>query len=186
MSLKENAPAGTFACWFQGLVETSCCLISVFWNAVVAYQIYLVVVKKETIQKMFYFHLVCWCWPVVLTILPLSTVTYGNTDSYSAGCYLSNRYACLFHLKVSYVIEVMLYDFRIRPNSQSWYILFWEVAAFFLWLWVAIGVIIYYYVLVLIRLGEMQFIPPAITLAVKQLMFYPLIVIICWLLNTIF
>ena len=60
------------------------------------------------------------------------------------------------------------------------------MAAFFVWLWLAIGIIIYYYALVLIRLKEMQFIPPAISLSVKQLVFYPLIVMFCWMLNTVF
>ena len=78
----------------------------------------------------------------------------------------------------------------IRSNSKSWYILFWEVAAFYFWLWLATGIIIYYYALVFQRLREIakdvKIIPQAISLAVKQLVFYPLIMIICWLLNTIF
>ena len=53
-------------------------------------------------------------------------------------------------------------------------------------MWLAIGTILYYYVQVLIRLKEMQQIPPSVSLSIKQLVFYPIIVIMCWIPNTVF
>lgn len=73
-------PNGTFACWFQDVTTNANNMSSAFWTTVIAYQLWVVVLKGQTIKDMRLFHAVCWVLPFVLCFLPLSTNTFGKSD----------------------------------------------------------------------------------------------------------
>jgi hypothetical protein len=71
---------GTVACRFQAFSTTAEPVAAGFWTAVIAYQLYYAVHYNGVIRNMLYFHLLCWLWPVIMTLLPLSTGPYANPD----------------------------------------------------------------------------------------------------------
>lgn len=71
---------GSFACWLQGLTTNYNFLASAMWTVVIAYQLYLVTHFGLLLDNMTAIHLACWLLPLVATLLPLTTSTYGTAD----------------------------------------------------------------------------------------------------------
>ena len=72
------------ACTFQTFLTTWFYLSSAFWNVVITYQVYIVVIRRDKIiQNLTYFHIFCWIFPLFLTLMPLTTNGYGN-DNYKS------------------------------------------------------------------------------------------------------
>ncbi len=165
------SPTNSVECWYQGLTSNINYLSSILWTSVISYQLWLVVHQGVTLQKkdMQIIHVVCWGFPVVVALLPLTTNTYGNEDDQSAWCFISEL-----------------------NSSPSWGLLLWEMLSFYLWVWVAIIVNV---VLLFRTRGLLSAILVAgnadveaarnITNKINKLIWYPRILILCWLPSTI-
>ncbi len=59
-------------------------LASVMWTTMITVTLYLGVVKqKKNLQHLeLRFHIICWLFPLVVTLLPLWTKSFGKTDIY--------------------------------------------------------------------------------------------------------
>lgn len=66
-------------CYAQAVLDTYFTLSSVLWTSIIAYSLYLVVIRETaSISSMERrFHLFCWLSPMVVTLLPLLTDGYG-------------------------------------------------------------------------------------------------------------
>ena len=79
-----SVASGTTACNFQAVATNFNFLVSAFFTAVIAYQIYLVVVYSEVLnqEKMHQLHVLCWGVPLFVTLIPLTTSTYANPGNF--------------------------------------------------------------------------------------------------------
>ena len=100
-SLPGEPAAGSGACWFEGLVSraftlaaagygpgfyilTTVVCTSLFtfhvpcrWVLLMCVQLFAVVVLRRVVHLSWHLHLVMWPLPMVVTLLPLATATYG-------------------------------------------------------------------------------------------------------------
>ena len=80
---------GSPECWYQGMSSTGNYLSSVFWTALITYQVYEVVVNEgKVVKSLYYAHIICWGLPILLTLLPLTTNTYSNPDDENTWCFV--------------------------------------------------------------------------------------------------
>jgi len=75
---------GTVACNFQTFSTTAEPVAAGFWTVVIAYQLYYSIYYKKMIRNLLPFHFICWLWPAIVTLLPLSTNSYANPDDESS------------------------------------------------------------------------------------------------------
>jgi hypothetical protein len=154
---------GTAACWYQGLSSTGSYLSSVFWTSVITYQVYEVVVKEGKVLKdMATIHKVCWGLPLFLTFIPLSTSTYNNPDDEATWCFVADR-----------------------RGSPPWSQLFWFVVSFYMWLWMAMLWSAFMLVSIGLKLRKLRVVPEVILSTIGKLALYPVIITVCWSLNTL-
>lgn len=160
---------GSFACWFQGLSTNINYLSSMFWTTVITVQIWLIVMRGTTLQDMGMIHLVCWVVPVVVSLLPLTTNTYGNEGTNEDWCFISNR-----------------------PDSPRYGILMWEILSFYVWVWVAILVNMVLLIQSRIALVKILAVGLQDVLASQRilrkcskLIWYPRILMFCWTASTV-
>ena len=148
---------GSAACWFQGLSTSYNFNSSVCWTTVMSYQVYLIVFYGQLLQDLTYLHLICWILPLVLTLLPLSTNTYGNVDDDSRWCFVTEL-----------------------STSPHWSELFWVIVSFYLGIWCALLLNCFYISMILWKMYSMIKVPKAIVETIHKLILYPIIIIVCW------
>lgn len=158
--------SGTPLCWIQALTSNSFTVSSFFWSIAIAYQIYVTVNLKSSLSRsqIIIFHIFCWGLPVLLTLLVLTTNTYGHEDDayvFALGCSITQR-----------------------QSSPQYGLLLWEILAFYLWLWLSVVIIVFLYIRIGFRLYQMDVVSVAMSKAVLNIFLYPLILIICWAVNT--
>lgn len=156
------SPNGSVECWYQGLSSNGNILSAMFWTNIITYQVYHVVVNKGSVLKdMFYIHCICWGLPWILTFVPLSTSTYGNPDDEETWCFVADT---------SY--------------SPPWSELFWAITSFYAWVWIAMLWSLYMIVSIALKLRKMQIVPDVVQATIGKLVLYPVIITVCWTLNT--
>jgi hypothetical protein len=156
----ENRSA---ACWYQGLSSTGNYLSSVFWTSIITYQVYAVVVKEQgVLRDMRRIHRICWGLPLFLTFIPLSTSTYNNPDDETTWCFVADR-----------------------KDSPPWSQLFWFIVSFYAWLWMAMLWTAYMLVAIAWKLRQLKAVPVVIMSTIGKLALYPVIITVCWVLNTV-
>ena len=149
---------GSVACYIQGLVSNYFTLSSIFWTATIGYEVHLVVWKNKVENNITYFALFNWIWPLVLSLVPLSTSIYGNDDEVPGWCFLD-----------------------IDPRYPQWLKLFWFIVSFYFWIYLGVIYLLYvvisvYYKLLILQRGKTT----DANVVVERIIYYPLIVILCW------
>ena len=104
------------ACWFEAIVSNIFGLSSYFWNVVVFYLLYCVVVHSKIYQINVWTHVVCWGLPVIVTLFPLTQTTYGTDDYVPQWCF---------------VVES---DRTVLPKPY-WITTFWVWMSYYSWVW---------------------------------------------------
>lgn len=94
-----NYPTGSAVCWLQEVLLLAFGLSSVFWNIFVAYQIYLVVIQRESLPNMRYIHMFCWLFPVITSLLSLTMNNVGKESPYLF-CQLIPRFQISIKIKL--------------------------------------------------------------------------------------
>eukprot|EP00457_Paulinella_chromatophora_P006714 gb/GEZN01006733.1/.p1 GENE.gb/GEZN01006733.1/~~gb/GEZN01006733.1/.p1 ORF type:complete len:330 (-),score=36.45 gb/GEZN01006733.1/:576-1565(-) len=81
--------AGTGLCLFQAMVLSFFNLASMLWSVSIAFTLHqaFLLENKEyhsplVEHKMQYYHVICWGWPALMTVLPLITSSYGDTGGW--------------------------------------------------------------------------------------------------------
>lgn len=152
--------SGTFVCWFQGMTVILNYLSSIFWTVVISYQVWLVLERKQVIQNMTMIHVICWGLPVVLTLLPLSTNTFGESSAF-------------FNSEWCFIAE--------RDGSPAWSVTFWAIASFFFWILSSLFLTVFFLIRVYFIISRMMDMPEISNYTLQKLVFYPLITVVCWL-----
>lgn len=155
---------GTVGCWYQGVTSNYNYLSAAMWTTVISWQLMCIVNGGRKIDDFTWFHVVCWGFPVITTTLVLTTNTYGNAAGGSGWCFIGKR-----------------------ESSPSWGVEFWEIMSYYLWLWLCIVTITIFYIRIIMRVYAMGLNSTSKTTArnLKRFTVYPLILIVCWLVNTV-
>jgi len=150
-------------CWTQAVLTNIFPIAGVMWTTVIACMLYNIVTSREALKNLpRELHLLCWGLPVILTILPMSTIRYGTYHGGKYGwCFMTDRH-----------------------SSPDWILLFWVIASFYFWIWSSLFVycILYMYVL----FNQKPLTNPLTIVALKRLCLYPLSVILCWITPTFY
>lgn len=150
---------GSFACGFQSFFNSMFTLAGLFWSVVILYQVWLITVHGKVLQDLTKFHFICWGLPMLLTLLPLCDLKYGNSDDSQHWCYL-----------VGGGIDETLG---------------WMISTFFIWCWLAICLNVYFLVAIAIKLKQMAVVPDKVNTALLRLVGYPAIFTLAWLPMTV-
>jgi hypothetical protein len=150
----------TTACNYQAFTSNYFFLTSVMWSTVIAYQLYMIVCHEGYVPDLKYFHVFIWLFPLVVTLLPLSTNKYGTDDDIS-WCFVANK-----------------------SDSPSYGILLWTLLSFYVWLWIAIFLIIFFFITIRVKLSQYESVPVPVMTAMYKLQMYPAILILCWIIPT--
>ena len=154
-------PDGSIGCGFQAFVSNANYLSATFWTTIIAYQVYLVVVHKQILKNMTSIHLFCWLVPAIVTLLPLTTSSYGNNDDQESWCFIANN----------------------GGNSTR---VIWLIFGFYFWLWCGIALSLYFVCHVQYSLTNMETVNEILLVGtVRRLVYYPVIFSVCWVLATV-
>lgn len=83
---------GSIACWYQGITSNYNFLSGTLWNTAIAFQLYWIIYGGTRFEDTTRIHIICWGFPIITTLLPLTTNTYGNADADKEGwCFIGNR-----------------------------------------------------------------------------------------------
>lgn len=161
---------GTIKCWFQSMMTSFFPLVSLFYTTLISIILFAVIYKKK--WGILYSNEIlygCWIFPLILTLLPLTTNSYGNPGSTSGWCFLD------------------------RSHSHRWTLTFWIFFSFYLWFYIA--VFLYFLLLWSITyrlsfiygtLARIQNRSEDLTISrikksIRKFIWYPLIIVLCWL-----
>lgn len=156
---------GEVQCFIQGFTTGYNYLVAAFWTVVITYQLFVAVQTGKIIQDLYVFHWICWVIPLIVTLLVLTTNTfgrYGDDDSTVTWCFVGNTR-------------------RSFPNS----ILFWELMSFYIWLWLSILLMFIIVIFVNKKVRSMTTVSEVIRSSLQKLYFYPVIFIFSWTLPSI-
>lgn len=159
-ALFGKCPNQSFCCYYQGMSQIVNEMSSVFWTVVITYQVWVVVNRGSVIKDLTYIHIICWGFPIFCSFLPLTTNTYSNNES-GTWCFINDA---------SY--------------SPSWTKGFWYIFALYIWVWLALIINCGLIVNIYWRMRGISVIPQTLKTTVQKLIFYPVVVIICWILIT--
>lgn len=102
-------------------------------------------------------NLICWIFPIILTILPLSTNRFGCIGEEYCWCFLADR-----------------------NNSPSWSGAFWVYACFYAWVW---GALIGFFLFLLNLFSQRHY--EVHCLVLSKLIGYPIIIFVCWIVASV-
>ncbi len=108
------AKDGSAKCWFQGIMTNYFPLAGVFWTTWIAITVYRI--AQSAYHKDLFSNsiiIICWTLPLILTLLPLTTNTYGVYDPI-----VDDRGWCFID---------------DRRDSPNWTNLFWAIMSFYFW-----------------------------------------------------
>jgi hypothetical protein len=173
---------GSIKCYAQGILTNVFPISGVFWTTVIAYQLATSIFQRRMVTKLsFQLHLFCWGLPVLVTFLPLTTNDIGPEDGDRGWCFLKNR-----------------------NDSPSWSLLFWTILSFYIWIWGAMIIFCLLFIAIVYetyrifrvsgtngRTPSQQLSTSTPTFAAIRNSFYrfgwyPLNVILCWFVPTIY
>jgi len=88
-SASESGPSRSSACRFQAILISYFELTSILWSAAIAFTLHLAFLREDTRfsaveidSRARWYHVTIWCIPLVLTMLPLTTDSYGDTGGW--------------------------------------------------------------------------------------------------------
>ena len=154
----------TFGCYFQSVITSIFFLSSAYWNMIITFQVYRVVVMKgKIIPDLTFYHLFGWGGPIFLSLIPLTTNTYGNDDDLGTWCYLLTS-----------------------PSNPEWVTLVWYILTYYLWIWLAIILNISLLAIIFIKMRQMNIESAVINNTISKIVYYPIISTVCWIVCTVY
>jgi hypothetical protein len=150
--------SGSPACYTQGLVTNVFGLASFLWSAAIAYQVQLVVFEGRVQHDLRWSKAICWGLSLMASLLPLSTMSYGNDDATPGWCFLD-----------------------LQPGYPQWVLPFWFIASYYLWLLLVIAFLFF----VVARVGHKVFVAHGglnrdAAMVVRRIIVFPCVVALCW------
>lgn len=160
--LMGDVPNGSAACWFQGMSCVYNFLSANLWTLVTAVQLYFIVERGRGIKDLCLCHVICWIFPLVVTLLPLSTNSYGKVSKSDAWCFITGS----------------------DSNSSS--TLLWQLFGFYFWIWVGIILNFCIYISICLRLYRSIALSRKVLKSIRRLALYPIVFVLCWTASTAF
>lgn len=163
-------PDGTSGCYFQAIIVNIFYLCSIFWTVILTRLLHKIVMKAQGFPLEAYspHSLWAWCLPVVLTILPLSTNTYGHI-------YSNSETQCFF---------------AQRNDSPRYGVILWIVVSFYGWVWISIFFIFACFAEMALKIrrdfshrGSLA-LTSLLYRQVEKCWLYPVVSVVCWILPT--
>ena len=153
----------TALCWAQGFMSNWFPLSSVFWTVAVTYLMYAIIVTAKPFEVTPTLHLICWGFPLLVALLPMTTNRYGAVGGVN-WCFIQDR-----------------------ADSPSWGRTFWTFMSFYAW--IALCLIIIIIIISLVSHHAMKLhaatrhisISTKRTSGVNKLWLYPVVILLCWL-----
>lgn len=198
LALAVGRTSNAIACWFQGILTNYSSLASICWITFISYKVYRIVLRnqkqldlgedKHVAQIEIYdnstaavldnnhvVHFICWGLPLIATLLPLAaSYRYENASdddwtSYGNWCVLVSDNA----------------------NDPDYELLLLKIASFYVWVWFAIMINIFYvyqtkklFKEAFTKISSQELID-MMKDTIHKLEYYPYILIFCWLPSTI-
>ena len=151
---------GTVACWIQALLTTYFYTATLFWATFVTYLLYSLIFSGRVRLSERSMHLMSWIIPLIVTLAPLSTISYGRLYPTQPGwCYL-----------------------KPPANAAPWVLIFWAFVTFSFWLILSIILMLGFGLRIYLRVryaGHSTLAKPVLQ-ALDKLKLYPVILILCW------
>lgn len=123
--------------------------------------------SQKDLESSTWWHLFCWGWPLILTLLILTTNRYGcGGNAELCWCFIAGR-----------------------SDSPDWTQAFWTITSFYFWVWSSIIVFTIVFFIALYRCQQFQGSLSKSSVEgviVRTLLPYPLIIVVCWIFPTIF
>ena len=167
----SGTPSDNELCFFQGLLQQFFYPASWLWTTLLTYLLYSLVIDGKISLKKWHMHLICWGLPLLGAVLPLTTDTYRSLPEDDDFCEINPRDA---HNSTS------------RQVNTFWQILTFEIpillcsALMVLW-----GVLMYRKMHPAEKDGATAAPNPAVVTALRAMIAYPLILMVCWLPNAL-
>ena len=160
-----NPYSASRACWFEGIVTNIFTLASILWTGVIMLVLYSVLAFKKPLGDHWAFHVICWGLPVIATVIPFSTSTYGAPGG-MGWCWVVSK----------------------DDNPPSWEPQLWYWLSFYLYVWATMIFILAVSLRIIFHLRS-----PDIKEKTRDQFFqvfykllgYPAIIFICWLPSTV-
>jgi hypothetical protein len=160
---------GSFECWAQSMFTQIFPLASAWWMVLIGLHV-MCTIRAIPIDptKFFgkYAFLVCFGIPILVTLLPFTTSTYG--------C-LEDEDPCWCFVK-----EV--------GSSPEWSVTVWYIVAFYMWIWLSLffNVSLIIYSMMAVRYISHDVYKERIRDILIKLLGYPMVIIVCWACVTIY
>jgi hypothetical protein len=159
---------GSIACSIQAILTNIGPVGTLTWTTVLAYHVFAILAypvsySQRNITISNQLSSICWGIPIIVTILPLSTVKYGLMEG--GWCYIK------------------------EGQHYKWTLHLWYVVSYFGWLYSAIIVyvaLIFYVYFYHLRDPSKSTTAPHIIAVVRKLLWYPIILLCTWCVNTIY
>ena len=144
---------------WSGIAQVYFAVSSWLWTLVLSYTIYCVIVQGKIWFQLWHAQCLCWIWPLVLALLPLTTSTYSSLDPDLQWCLIVPRSG--------------------YPPAMA---IFWGFASFFFWLFVCILLMVYWGVMIQWRYwGSIA--SHIVRRTYEKVWLYPVALSVCWLFN---
>lgn len=158
---------GTFKCYLQAFLTNVFPLATIFWTTTIAYMVFGIIYRSRKID----IHskpvlALTFILPVILTLLPLSTETFGSPQDKDDWCFVRER---------------------ASSNAPEWTTMFWSMFCFYAWIFLTALI---YLVLIFITIRHVYKLRglvegSSVTLdkmeaSLFKLIWYPLISLIVW------
>jgi len=162
---------GTPQCFAQAFLTSAPPLSAIFWTTTIAYMAFSVIYGSIKVDvnstTLLAFNFIV---PTILTLLPLTTETYGSPDEVD-WCFLKSR---------------------ANDDFPAWTTVFWSIAAFYGWLFVALVVYLVLFCVTFRHIYRMRstlrhsFTVNQLELLLFKLIWYPLVTFCTWLPTAIY
>eukprot|EP01038_Epipyxis_sp_PR26KG_P011167 gene11167-14985_t len=158
-SLIGFPPNGSVLCWIQGMCQNYFAIASWLWTTAVSFTLYGIVLNGKVYFKFWQISIMCWGIPLLPTLLPLITNTYGAGNPDAQWCLIIGKNG--------------------TPSAVT---KFWSYGSFFLWLFTCLLLMSAWQIIVYFR-----FLKSSLSSVVKstydKVWLYPLVMGLCWVLN---
>lgn len=159
---------GSPECWVQSIFTQIFPLASALWTLLIGVHIILTIRSipvKDEIFTGWKMCLLCFGLPIIVTVLPFSTSTYGCINDEPCWCFI-----------------------RDTASSPHWAMTVWYIIAFYFWIWLCLllNIWLLVYSLVSVQSISQDIYKEKIRDVLIKLLGYPLVVIVSWACATVF
>jgi len=160
---------GSIECYFQAVVQNIMTVSSAFWTVILSVQLYFIVELGSVFIITWEIHVVIWLLSLLVTLLPLSQVSYGARNG----------------LGWCFIVDA--------ADAPAYRLIMWYWLAYYLWMWISILTFILFSVLTQksaaaarknISSKAIKVIDP-LQSAFRILQPYPYLLILSWSLTTV-